>query len=76
MQSASYGQLGNGSFLLKAYVPIAVNTSYRFTAMSAGGLHTLALATTTSAVSWGTNSSGQLGNGTLNSSATPVVTLP
>lgn len=70
------GQLGNGSFSVYHLEPIAVSTTARFTDISAGGDHTLSISTMTSAESWGTNSVGQLGNGTTSSSATAVTTLP
>jgi alpha-tubulin suppressor-like RCC1 family protein len=72
----SSGQLGNGS-LINSSVPVA--TAFGgWTFVSAGSNHTCAnafsggLTAIVGYFCWGDNSSGQLGNGTMTSSAVPV----
>jgi alpha-tubulin suppressor-like RCC1 family protein len=61
----SAGQLGDGSFTIAPrLVPTGVAGGLTFSSVTAGGLHTCALATTGVAYCWGFNSWGQLGNGT------------
>ena len=69
----SNGQLGNGT-TTDASSPVAISapSGVSFVAVTAGGEHTCALATTGDAYCWGDNSSGQLGNGTTTSSTTPL----
>jgi alpha-tubulin suppressor-like RCC1 family protein len=73
----SYGQAGNGTFTAREVVPIDVidgSTSIVLggvTQISAGGWHTCALTTGGGGECWGLNDSGQLGDGTFTSSATP-----
>lgn len=62
------GQLGDNS-MTNSPVPVAVNTggafSYRtVVAIAGGGSHALALASDGQVFAWGSNNSGQLGNGT------------
>lgn len=70
------GQLGNGNF--NDYnVPVAVNTSgvlngKSISQIAAGGYFTLALSSDNQIYSWGSNGSGQLGNGNNNNSNVPV----
>ncbi|MGL4399354.1 MAG: cadherin-like beta sandwich domain-containing protein [Luteolibacter sp.] len=74
--SNASGQLGN-SFLSDSSVPIAVGSSGVLAgkdviAVSAGGVHSLALCSDGTVVSWGGNSNGQLGDGTYISRVVPV----
>ncbi|MBN8459840.1 MAG: cadherin-like beta sandwich domain-containing protein [Verrucomicrobia bacterium] len=73
----SYGQLGNGTTVSAvrpgfATMPDAfANKTVR--EVSPGGFHTLVLFTDGSLAAFGNNGSGQLGNGTSSTSATPVM---
>ncbi|WP_295396161.1 RCC1 domain-containing protein [uncultured Thiodictyon sp.] len=71
-----YGQLGNGTTTIST-VPVAVYRSgvlngKTLTQVSAGRLHTCALATDGTAACWGYNGYGALGNGTNTDSLFPV----
>lgn len=71
-----YGQLGDNSVISRS-VPVLVNTSgvlsgKTITAACAGYYHSLALCADGSVAAWGYNGSGELGNGTNNSSSIPV----
>jgi alpha-tubulin suppressor-like RCC1 family protein len=78
----SSGQLGNGT-LINSSVPIAITLpGHYWFDLSAGSDHTCGVApplnggvVVFSPYCWGDNSSGQLGNGTTTSSATPVLVL-
>jgi alpha-tubulin suppressor-like RCC1 family protein len=84
----SEGELGNGSTSLDSQVPVAVTGLFAAaTIVQAGndGDHTCALEPTvegegrepnTAIVCWGTDSFGQLGDGTTNDSPSPVSTQP
>ncbi len=74
---SSRGQLGDGSTSLKALVPVKAVGLTNVVAVSAGQNFTCALVTGGTVACWGSNSSGQLGNGSTSESrtATPV-TLP
>jgi alpha-tubulin suppressor-like RCC1 family protein len=70
------GQLGNGS-KANGTVPAAITASgvlasKTITAMAAGAAHSLALCSDGTLAAWGSNSSGQLGNGTTTDSSVPV----
>jgi alpha-tubulin suppressor-like RCC1 family protein len=74
----SSGQLGNGT-LTNSPVPVAISSSWReWFDLSAGSTHTCAVTQAGTFGSfiedfcWGDNGSGQLGDGTTMSSATPV----
>ena len=74
----TYGQLGNGT-TTNSSTPILVNlpTGTIVTAIAAGPFHSLAVTSTGKVFAWGRNNLGQLGNGTLTNSSTPVsVSLP
>jgi alpha-tubulin suppressor-like RCC1 family protein len=74
----TYGEMGNGTITsndLPTLVSLPVGTVA--TAISAGYGHDLALTSSGALYAWGLNASGQLGNGSTTSSATPVlVALP
>ena len=72
----SLGQLGNNS-TTRSYVPVAVSTAGILSgktvmSVAVGYSHTLALCTDGSAVAWGLNTSGQLGNNSSVNSSIPV----
>ncbi len=67
-----YGQLGNGTTNNNSYVPTPVSLLTSVTAVAGGSFHSLALKNDGSVWSWGSNYSGQLGNGTNNESLVPV----
>ncbi len=72
-----FGQLGNNS-TTQSTVPVAVSTSgvlagKTVTAVSAALYHSMALCSDSTVATWGTNSNGELGNNSLNSSIVPVV---
>ncbi|MGA8114102.1 MAG: Ig-like domain repeat protein [Actinocatenispora sp.] len=74
----AFGQLGNGS-TTDTNTPVAatVPAGTTVTAVSAGSNHSLALTSTGSALAWGDNTFGQLGNGTNTDSSVPIaVSLP
>ncbi len=74
----AFGQLGNGS-ATGSDTPVRVHLPPRATvvAVSAGGGFSLALTAAGRILTWGHNQFGQLGNGTMASSDTPVrVTIP
>jgi alpha-tubulin suppressor-like RCC1 family protein len=52
-------------------MPVAVSGGFSFAAISAGARHTCAIATDATAWCWGVNDSGELGDGTYTSSASP-----
>ncbi|TMC67287.1 MAG: hypothetical protein E6J18_16365, partial [Chloroflexi bacterium] len=68
------GQLGVGSVGGSSFTPapITAPAGVSFTTVSAGGFHACAVATTGSVYCWGSNSNGQLGDGTAIDSPTPV----
>jgi len=71
----SNGQLGNGGTAMdSAVVPLPVAGGLRFSLVSAGAGNGFAcgVTTTDAAYCWGYNFAGQLGNGTDQSSASPV----
>lgn len=69
----SSGQLGNGT-TEATNRPVGAKTpsGLGFTQIAAGRDHTVALASDGSIYAWGTNSDGQLGDGTTTGSSTPV----
>ena len=66
------GQLGNSSFTNYSYPVNVTSLTSDVIAIAAGGYHSLALTTGGAVWSWGLNSSGQLGDGTVTRSSFPV----
>jgi alpha-tubulin suppressor-like RCC1 family protein len=68
------GQLGNGAASPNASAenPVTVKGLAGVTQVSAGDEHSLALLSNGTVMAWGSNSHGELGNGTTTSSAVPV----
>ncbi len=70
----SFGQLGNGTTTNSTTpVPISGASPYLFATVSAGASHTCGVAPNGIGYCWGDNSFGQLGNGTMTNSTTPVL---
>lgn len=70
------GQVGDGTIIQRRLTPInVVGLAPDIEAISAGSSHTCALATSGSVQCWGSNLSGQLGNGTFSNSALPTVVV-
>ena len=67
------GQLGNGGTQTST-VPVKVKlpAGTKITSVRAGCFHTLALTSTGQVLAWGSNASGELGDGTTQFRATPV----
>ena len=71
------GQLGSGSAATSSSVPVAVSTGGVLSgkiavAITAGQNHSLALCSDSTLAAWGSNSDGQLGNGSTAGSSVPV----
>ena len=69
------GQLGDGSTVTLRNVPVQVTGLSGVVAITAGGRHSLAVKIDGSVVAWGSNSNGQLGNGSIISSNVPIAVL-
>ena len=69
------GQLGTGTFSGLSLVPAPVSGGLVFGAVSAGGTHTCGRTTGGTVYCWGSNSDGELGNGSTSGSAVPVRVL-
>ena len=68
-----FGQLGSGGATpVDVPTPVSVPTGVTFTAIAAGGDHSLGLTATGQVLAWGANNYGQLGDGTTASHATPA----
>nr|WP_028183229.1 chromosome condensation regulator RCC1 [Salinispora arenicola] len=74
----SDGQLGDGTTTdSSAPVEVSLPASTAVTAVAAGSLHNLAVTAGGTALAWGNNSDGRLGDGTSTNSSAPVeVSLP
>jgi alpha-tubulin suppressor-like RCC1 family protein len=71
--SNSSGQLGNGTTTASPNpLPVRVSTTQRFATLGDGSNHSCGLTTAGTAYCWGSNRSGQLGDGTTTSQSTPV----
>jgi alpha-tubulin suppressor-like RCC1 family protein len=71
-------QLGNAFAVLKSTTPVEVTGLKEVTAIEAGLAHSLALESDGTAMAWGWNDNGQIGNGTIGEdqpAPTPVTTL-
>jgi alpha-tubulin suppressor-like RCC1 family protein len=72
----AYGQLGNGTTTDSATPgPVSLPSGVTATAAAAGGNHSLAIGSNGTLYAWGQNGYGQLGNGTLTNTSTPVSVL-
>lgn len=69
------GQAGIGQATQNPVPPTAVRSSVSFSEVSAGRVHTCAIATTGSAFCWGANGDGVLGEGTLIDSPLPTLVV-
>jgi hypothetical protein len=67
-----YGELGNGKTGAGSNVPVTVKTLSSVTSLSAGSGYSLAALESGSAVAWGANALGQLGDGTTTDTNLPV----
>ena len=67
-----FGQTGKGSTSAVEPTPVSVNGVNGIVSLALAGLNTCALLGTGSVTCWGSNASGQLGNGTTTASVTPV----
>ena len=66
------GQLGTGAAGDRSYVPVAIGGGHTWKMIAPGGSHVCGIRTDDVAMCWGSNSDGQLGDGTTNDSATPI----
>lgn len=66
------GRLGNGAFSPRSAIPVTVLGLTDASQVVAGGYHSCARRQNGTVVCWGSNLTGQLGNGGLNDSAVPV----
>ncbi len=68
-----FGQLGDDdpTFATERFLPVAVVGGHTFTTISVGGFHTCGLDTTGAAWCWGTDSSGEVGDGNDDQEAEP-----
>ena len=69
------GQLGTGTFSGPSLVPAPVSGGLVFGVVSAGGAHTCGRTSGGTVYCWGSNSDGELGNGSTSGSAVPVRVL-
>ncbi|WP_050591866.1 RCC1 domain-containing protein [Salinispora fenicalii] len=74
----SQGELGDGTTTRSSTpVPVSLPAGTTVTAIAGGVAHGLALTSAGTVLAWGSNSDGQLGDGTTTDSSTPVeVSLP
>lgn len=66
------GELGNGTTVSMTQIPNPIASTLRFRSVSAGGGFACAVALDGEAYCWGSNTVGQLGNGSTASSLVPV----
>lgn len=73
----SLGQLGDGSPAVRQLQPVAVSGGLTFSVIRAGNTHSCALQQTSGlAYCWGSNNTGQIGNGAGGNASTDRVTIP
>ena len=70
-----YGNLGNGTTTTISSIPVTVTGITNAIAVTAGSSHSCAVLSGGSVRCWGLNDHGQLGNGALTSSSTPVAVI-
>jgi uncharacterized protein YjdB len=70
--SNTSGQLGDGTTTSRPDTPGRVAGGLRFSAITLGDVHACALSSAGSAYCWGSNASGQLGDGSTTSRLTPT----
>lgn len=70
----AFGQLGDGSLVVAVRTPVQVPGITAGVDVAAGTAHSLALLADGRVLAWGSNTSGQLGDGTLLVKGTPVDT--
>ena len=68
----SVGQLGNVAAVPQSDAPVGVNGGLTYSNISVGGLTVCGVATSGTIYCWGAGADGQLGNGVVASSPTPV----
>jgi hypothetical protein len=75
-ENGYYGQLGDGT-MADRLMPVAVQMpeGASFAAIKGGQFHSVALSTTGAAYAWGSNGSGQLGDGTYTERHSPVTVV-
>ncbi|MGI9315278.1 MAG: thrombospondin type 3 repeat-containing protein [Luminiphilus sp.] len=66
------GQLGTGTAGDRSYVPVAIGGGHNWKMIAPGSSHVCGIRTDDVAMCWGSNSDGQLGDGTTNDSAIPI----
>jgi alpha-tubulin suppressor-like RCC1 family protein len=68
-----YGELGNGTAIIgPTSAPVAVSGGLTFQSISAGFQHACGVTTAGAAYCWGSNTSGELGNGATTNSTVPT----
>jgi len=60
-----WGQLGDGTIITHRSTPVRIGTDNNWASVSSGGNHTIAIRTDGSLWAWGSNTQGQLGDGTM-----------
>lgn len=61
---SSSGQVGNGSIAVRVSTPVQIHSGSTFVKIAAGHANSYAIKSNGTLWAWGTNSSGQIGNGT------------
>jgi alpha-tubulin suppressor-like RCC1 family protein len=71
--SNSFREIGDGTIIPKTSPVVSLSGINTITKISAGELFNLALLSNGTVMAWGSNSSGQVGNGTTSSSSNPIL---